>query len=102
MKISIIGCGRWGSFLAWYLSEKQGYSVIMQGRSGSASFEELRTTRKNEYVTLSEGVGFTDSLTEALRFSDSVIISIGAQGLPALLGDIKTAFSEDLPCEIRP
>lgn len=99
MKISIIGCGRWGSFLAWYLSERMGYSVLMQGRSGSASFEELRSTRKNEYVSLPEGVSFTDSLTEALRYSDSVIISIGAQGLPALLCDIKAVFSKDLPHE---
>ena len=99
MKISIIGCGRWGSFLAWYLSEKLGCSVMMQGRSGSASFEELRSTRKNEYVSLSEAVGFTDSLNEALRFSGSIIISIGAQGLPALLGDIKAAFSQELPYE---
>ena len=93
MKISIIGCGRWGSFLAWYISEKLGYSVLMQGRAGSASLAELQATRKNEYVTLSEKVNFTDSLEEALSFSDTVIISIGAQGLPALAKDIKAVFS---------
>ena len=60
MKLSIIGCGRWGSFLAWYLSEKKGYSVLMQGRAGSASLTELATTHKNEYVTLNENVTFTD------------------------------------------
>ena len=92
MKLSIIGCGRWGSFLAWYLSEKKGYSVLMQGRAGSASLTELATTHKNEYVTLNENVTFTDSLTDALDFSDSVIISIGAQGLPTLAGDIKTVL----------
>ena len=97
MKISIIGCGRWGSFLAWYMSERLGYSVLMQGRTGSASFEELRSTRQNEYVTLPESVTFTSSLTEALRYSDAIIISIGAQGLPALLCDIKNVFSEELP-----
>lgn len=99
MKISIIGCGRWGSFLAWYLSERMGYPVLMQGRSGSESFETLRSTRKNEYVTLPEAVRFTDSLTDALSYADTVIISIGAQGLPALLGDVKAAFCGDLPHE---
>jgi len=97
MKISIIGCGRWGSFLSWYLSERLGYSVLMQGREGSATFEELRATHKNEYVTLPESVSFTASLTEALKYSDTVIISIGAQGLPDLMQDIKTVYTEDLP-----
>lgn len=94
MKISIIGCGRWGSFLSWYLSEKLDCSVLMQGRSGSASFEELRSTRKNEYVSLPETVAFSASLKEALNYSDTVIISIGAQGLPVLLRDIKAVFAE--------
>ena len=94
MKLSIIGCGRWGSFLAWYLSEKKGFSVLMQGRTGSASLTELATTHKNEYVTLNENVTFTDSLAEALDFSDSVIISIGAQGLPTLAGDIKNVLED--------
>lgn len=89
MNISVIGCGRWGSFLAWYMSEKLGHRVTLQGRSGSASYETLKATRKNEYVTLPASVSFTDSLGEAISCSDTVIISINAQGLPALLNSIK-------------
>lgn len=92
MKISVIGCGRWGSFLAWYVSEKLGYSVLMQGRDGSASYETLKNSHKNEYVTLSDRVSFTSSLSDALSFSDTVIISVNAQGFPALLEDIKAEF----------
>ena len=31
MKITVIGCGRWGSFIAWYL-DKAGHSVSLYGR----------------------------------------------------------------------
>ena len=30
MKITVIGCGRWGSFIAWYL-DKVGHSVSLYG-----------------------------------------------------------------------
>lgn len=89
MNVSVIGCGRWGSFLAWYLSEKLGNTVTMQGREGSASYETLRSTRQNEYVTLPESVTFTPSLLRALTASDTVIVSINAQGFPSLLDDIR-------------
>ena len=72
-KISVIGCGRWGSFLAWYASARLGFSVLMQGREGSASYETLRREKRNEYVTLPDSVRFTPSLREALDFEDDVI-----------------------------
>ena len=93
MKISIIGCGRWGSVLAWYLSSRLGHEVLVQGREGSASFSQLRETRKNEYVELPESVGFTASLAEAMEFSDTVVVSINAQGFPALLSDIRALYT---------
>ncbi|MDD4422841.1 MAG: 2-dehydropantoate 2-reductase N-terminal domain-containing protein, partial [Eubacteriales bacterium] len=33
MVISVIGCGRWGSFIAWYL-DRCGNKVYLYGRSG--------------------------------------------------------------------
>ena len=62
MNITVIGCGRWGSFLAWYLSG-MGHNVLMYGRRGSLSYETLKNERKNEYLTLSDSVSFTDSLS---------------------------------------
>lgn len=94
MNISVIGCGRWGSFLAWYLSQRLGHSVLIQGRSGSASFEGLKRDRKNEYVVLSERVNFTASLKDALSASEVIVISVNAQGFPALLEDIKAVLEE--------
>ncbi len=88
MNITIIGCGRWGSFLAWYLSGL-GHKVLMYGRKGSMSFEKLKTERKNEYITLSDKIMFTDILSFALESSEIIVISVGAQGFPELVKEIK-------------
>ena len=31
MKISVLGCGRWGTFIAWYL-DKIGHQITLYGR----------------------------------------------------------------------
>ena len=46
MKLSVIGCGRWGTFLAWYL-ERSGSEVTLYGRKGSKRMEQLLSTRSN-------------------------------------------------------
>ena len=33
MKATVIGCGRWGSFIAWYL-RKIGHEVTLYGQGG--------------------------------------------------------------------
>jgi glycerol-3-phosphate dehydrogenase (NAD(P)+) len=90
VKITVIGCGRWGSFLAWYM-KTLGNSVTLYGRSGSRSYEELKSTRKNEYLTLQDDIEFSCDLTYSLESADTVIISIGAQSLPALAESIRNA-----------
>ena len=92
MNITVIGCGRWGSFLAWYLSGL-GQNVLMYGRKGSHSYESLKKDRKNEYITLPDSVKFTDSLGHALSTSETVVISVGAQGFPELVKEIKENLS---------
>lgn len=88
MNISILGCGRWASFLAWYF-DRNGHNVMVWGRKGSKNYELLSTVRQNEYVTLSEKVIFTNSLDETLAHSNRIIISISAQGLRDLMSKIK-------------
>ena len=36
-KISVLGCGRWGSFIAWYLATKKGKEVYSWGPEGDYS-----------------------------------------------------------------
>ena len=40
MKVSVLGCGRWGSFLAWY-NDKIGNDVISWGMEGEPSYDVL-------------------------------------------------------------
>ena len=72
MKISILGPGRWGSFIAWYLN-KNGKQVTLWGRKGSEHIEQLLQTRTNEYVTLSDEIILSTDLEEAVTNSDYII-----------------------------
>ncbi len=91
MNITVIGAGRWGSFISWYLAG-MGNSVLIYGRKESESFSLLRSTGKNEYIELPESVGFTDDLSEAMAFSDIVAISVGTQNFPSLVNEIKNVL----------
>ena len=87
MKITVIGCGRWGSFLAWYL-QKTGHAVTLYGRESSARFAQLRRTRDAGVIRLPEEIALCGDLGEALAFAGTVVVSIGAQGLRALCAEL--------------
>ena len=82
MKITVIGCGRWGSFIAWYLAGI-GHEVTLYGRRSDPGFVSLEKTRRNDYLTLPESISLCDSLEQALR-PELIVISIGSQGLRGL------------------
>lgn len=87
MKVSVLGCGRWGSFHAWY-ADHIGHEATLWGRPGSARLARLMTERRNEYLTLPQSVALTDDLTAALRHADVIVISVSSQGLRALAEEI--------------
>lgn len=80
MKISVLGCGRWGSFIAWYLS-RQGNDVASWGPEEDYSYQVLKETGKNEYVTLDKKIELTCDLQYAVTRAEIIVISISAQGL---------------------
>ncbi len=80
MKISVLGCGRWGSFIAWYLCN-HGHEVYSWGPEDDYSYQILRDTGKNEYVSLDERIHLTCDLQEAVEHAETIIISISSQGL---------------------
>jgi glycerol-3-phosphate dehydrogenase (NAD(P)+) len=90
MKISVLGCGRWGSFIAWYLS-RQGNEVYSWGPEESESYRVLKETGRNEYVELDRKIKLTCDLQEAVSRAESIVISISAQGLRGFMKKI-TAF----------
>ena len=88
--ISVIGCGRWGTFLAWYAANRcpeQIKSVLMYDLKTSPNFIELRDTRKNEYLSLSDNMFLYDTLDKVL-VNDTIIISIGCQHLRSLAREL--------------
>ena len=50
MKISVLGTGRWGSCIAWYL-DKIGNEVVSRGIESAPDFQQLYTTHKNDYLS---------------------------------------------------
>lgn len=84
MKVTVIGCGRWGTFLTWYV-RRCGHEVTLYGRSQSARFQQLEKTRTNGLVTLEPDVQVTSDLNQAVSDAEILVISIGAQNLRALM-----------------
>ncbi|MDR2520199.1 MAG: NAD(P)H-dependent glycerol-3-phosphate dehydrogenase [Eubacteriaceae bacterium] len=78
MKVSVQGCGRWGTFIAWYL-DSIGHETLLWGREASSHLKQLKETRKNSFLSLPESVQITDSLRAAVEHSDVSIVSISAQ-----------------------
>ncbi len=91
MKISVLGCGRWGSFIAWYLS-RRGHSVYSWGPDGDGSYRILKETGRNEYVALDEKITLTCNLQEAVERAELIVISISSQGLRGFMQKV-TQFS---------
>lgn len=84
MNITVIGCGRWGSCIAWYL-DSIGHSVTLYGRETSPHFRAFAQTRCNGLVTLPASVNLCSDLSRVLAVSDTVVISVGAQSLRGLM-----------------
>lgn len=87
MKLAVIGSGRWGTFIAWYLC-RIGHDVTLFGRQGSKSFESLVKTRRNSLLELPDELAMTDDISR-LRDFDTVIISVGSQSLRELMEQIR-------------
>lgn len=78
MNISVIGCGRWGSFIAWYL-DRLNHTITLYGRENSQKLQTFRKQRTNGLVTLNEGIQLTSDLKNAVESAEILVVSIGAQ-----------------------
>ena len=87
MNFSVLGCGRWGSFIAWYL-DKNNNNVTVWGRKHDDIVNQLFENRTNEYVTFPESIELTHDLEYALNKSEYVVISIGAQAVRDLMTNV--------------
>ena len=83
--IMVVGPGRWGSFLTWYL-DRIGNKVTLYGRN--EAIIELLDTRCNNYVTFNKNIKITSDLNEITK-QDIIVISIPSQALFGFMQEIK-------------
>ncbi|MBQ7880238.1 MAG: NAD(P)H-dependent glycerol-3-phosphate dehydrogenase [Clostridia bacterium] len=88
MNITLLGCGRWGSFIAWYMDSVKHNNVMVWGRDNDPLLDNLIKTRKNDYVTFPDSIQLTHDLTKALNHSEVIIISISAQAVRSLMSNV--------------
>lgn len=84
MKVTVIGCGRWGGFLAWYL-DRLGHGVTLYGRGDSAHLARFRAERTNGLVTLPQSVALSADLPACVGAAEILVVSVGAQSFRALM-----------------
>ena len=87
MKISVLGCGRWGSCIAWYL-DKIGHDVISSGLADAPEFIQLRDERHNDYLSFPDSIRMTSDLSVAVEHAEVIVISISSQHLREYMTDI--------------
>lgn len=88
MKITVIGCGRWGSLITWYL-DRIGHEVTLYGRAGSARMQRFLQTRKNDLLELPPSIALTTDLRAGAGGGGHHHLPSGSQGLRALLGELR-------------
>lgn len=86
MKITTIGCGRWGSFIAWYLDRCE-HKVTLYGRKNSKHMTELLGTRKNDILSLPDSIALSTDIN-CVKDADVIILSIFSQGLRSLMSEL--------------
>ena len=86
MKICVVGCGRWGSLITWYL-DRQGHDVTLYGRESSEHMKKFLSERKNDLLELPESVKLTTKL-DMLKDAEVIVISIASQGLRGFMSEI--------------
>ncbi len=87
MRVSVIGCGRWGSLIAWYL-DQLGQDVLLYGRSGSERFRNFSETRNNGLLTLPESVLLTSDLSATCQ-AEVLLVSVPSQHLRGLMRQLR-------------
>jgi len=95
MKITVIGCGRWGTFHAWH-ANKIGHEVILYGRENSANYKRLSEAGGNDFLKLPSTVKLTTDFFNAINSAEVILISVGAQNLRGLLQEIISLPEIDL------
>ena len=85
MKSTVIGTGRGGSFIAWYLNYIN-FDVTLYGRN-SQRMDEFIKNRKNDILTIPNSITITTDL-KVVEESEIIVIAISSQNLRELMQQI--------------
>ena len=89
MNITVIGCGRWGSLITWYLASRKHQNVTLYGIVGTPQMDRFLKERRNDLLVLPDSVRLSTSLSDCiLPETDAIIISVGAQNLRGLMEEL--------------
>ena len=87
MKVTVIGCGRWGSLITWYL-DKIGHEVALCGRASSVHMQRFLRERRNDLLELPESISLHTDYACAAD-ADVIVISVPSQALQGLMNELK-------------
>ncbi len=87
MKVSVLGCGRWGSCIAWYL-DKIGHDVLSGGLENAPEFIQLKNHMHNDYLEYPDSIEVSSDLKYSVERAEVIVISISAQHLREYMADI--------------
>lgn len=93
MKISVIGAGRWGSCIAWYL-DSIGHEVKLYGPADTPQMLAFTNTRSNGLITLGERIELVYNIDD-INDAEIIVVSIPSQGLRGLVGELFEAGITD-------
>lgn len=91
MKINVIGCGRWGSCIAWHL-DRTGHTVGLYGPADTPDMKRFTEQRTNGIINITDTMRLIYDLDECLSDCDAVVISINSQGLRSLCAEIRASW----------
>ncbi len=86
MKICVVGCGRWGSLITWYLN-RQGHEVSLYGQAHAPQMQRFLAERKNDLLELPESITLTTNI-EDLKKAEIIVISIPSQVLRSFMAEL--------------
>ncbi|MEE0946680.1 MAG: glycerol-3-phosphate dehydrogenase [Acutalibacteraceae bacterium] len=93
MKITVIGPGRWGSLITWYV-DSLGHDVTLYGIKGTPEIEGFLKDRKNGLLELPQSVNVTTDIS-CVKTSEVIIISIPSQRLQDLFNQLSELNLKD-------
>lgn len=92
MDITVIGCGRWGSCIAWYL-DKIGHNVTLYGND-PVQIKDIMEKRTNGVVDFGTRMNITDDINIAAK-NKTTVISIPSQAVRGLMQELQAYGAKD-------